>query len=91
MPDNTNRPKEWPNGEINVPEPNPFSREAILERTGGVPVCMECLPVKDKPFIFRSGHWLDKCPKCDKVTTWGAMEPGEGAWDFKGKYEKPPV
>ena len=69
-------------------EPNPFTRESILERTGGVAVCVECLPAADKAFIFRSGHWREKCPTCGKETRWGAMEPGTGSWDFKGKYEK---
>ncbi len=73
-----------------MPDSSPFSREAILERTGGAPVCTECLPAADKPFLLRGGFWSENCPACKKVTRHEAMMPGSGSWDFKGKYEKPP-
>ncbi len=71
---------------METPEPNPFSREAILERTGVEPACKEC--ATDKTF-YRSGSWMEHCPTCNRITNWGARMPGTGSWDFKGKYEKP--
>ena len=70
-------------------DPNPFMRDKILDRTGGDPVCVECLSDTDKLLLFREGYWKEQCPTCKRETMWQAIMPGEGSWNLKGEYEKP--